>query len=591
MPEKDGSSVLYNRISRELLAQFNSRDGKARKIFVRDSSFRTSVIGADENIERTSSRPSVDGTTVPMQSFGAFRKINPPSPDNVLGSDLREHNKIHCLYYARLETSLEKLNSSTAERPMTVPKLTQARVPLPSLAIPKCIANYLDRETSGTDTEVGELGEDMVPIIKRQPLSISQAVCDHIGHRNYSAESWLEVPLRSVAANGGLFVDGDWVESKDQDPEGGIRLLQLADVGDSVFLDKSDRWVSESTFAELKCTEVLPGDLLIARMPDPIARCTLAPEHLGYPLITVVDVAILRPGPGWDNRFVMWAINSSPFRNDVDSRLSGSTRMRISRSALGRTRIPKPPLEIQQRIADYLDRETAEIDAAVADLNRYLELLQQRKSQAVEVAVTGNKKERFPLVPIQLLFRKIMSGTTPKGDRFYTEAADSIPWITTSELREKDIFSTRKSVTPTALKEVSSLAVYPPGTILIAMYGATIGRFGRTRVTATSNQACCALFEPVGIDPEFFYLSLFAHCKQLKELSSGGGQPNIKQDTIRRFRVPVPPLSKQKEIANQLSVVLHDVDELIAESTKLRDLLLTRRSVLITEVVTGRKQV
>lgn len=271
-------------------------------------------------------------------------------------------------------------------------RMAQIRVPLPHLESQQRIADYLDRETAEIDAAVADLDKYMELLEVRRRVVITQAVLGVIGPGVGQSAYWDEVPLHTVASDGGLYVDGDWVESKDQDPNGSIRLTQLADVGDSVFLDKSDRWVNEVKFDELQCTEVHPGDLLIARMPDPIARCTVLPDNLGYSVVTVVDVAILRPNADWDNRFVMWAINSIPFRNDVESRVSGSTRQRISRSALGRTKLSKPSLSTQQEISTYLDNETAEIDSLIADATRLRDLLLKRRSVLVTEVVTGRKQ-------------------------------------------------------------------------------------------------------------------------------------------------------------------------------------------------------
>ena len=88
-------------------------------------------------------------------------------------------------------------------------------------------------------------------------------------------EGWVPVTIKELAGASGIFVDGDWVESKDQDPNGDIRLLQLADIGDGAFLDKSDRWINEDAFARLRCTELAadgrrqlswpPGDNYLGR--------------------------------------------------------------------------------------------------------------------------------------------------------------------------------------------------------------------------------------------------------------------------------------------------------------------------------------
>ena len=91
-------------------------------------------------------------------------------------------------------------------------------------------------------------------------------------------QGWATAVLSDLIARDGVFSDGDWVESKDQDPHGSIRLLQLADIGDGGFLDKSNRFINEQKFDQLRCTELLEGDVLIARMPDPLGRACLAPD-------------------------------------------------------------------------------------------------------------------------------------------------------------------------------------------------------------------------------------------------------------------------------------------------------------------------
>jgi type I restriction enzyme S subunit len=121
----------------------------------------------------------------------------------------------------------------------------------------------------------------------------------------------------------GLFTDGDWIEKKDQDINGRIRLLQLADVGDGKFIDKSSKYINENTFKKLNCTEVFPGDILLARMPQPLGRACILPS-INYRAITAVDVCIIRPcqtfiNPIWLHYF----INAAQFRNRI-SELSSS---------------------------------------------------------------------------------------------------------------------------------------------------------------------------------------------------------------------------------------------------------------------------
>lgn len=186
----------------------------------------------------------------------------------------------------------------------------------------------------------------------RQQADTARAARNAVLHELLSAggDDWTKTTLGEIGASG-FFSDGDWVESKDQDPEGDYRLLQLADIGDGVFLDKSSRWLNEEQFQRLRCTALASNDILIARMPDPIARACLFPDHLPVSA-TVVDVAILRCGPGQFPEFLVMLINDVTFRAAANSLITGTTRQRISRSNLSALTFALPPLAEQKRIVE-----------------------------------------------------------------------------------------------------------------------------------------------------------------------------------------------------------------------------------------------
>lgn len=145
--------------------------------------------------------------------------------------------------------------------------------------------------------------------------------------------------IEALAVDTGVFTDGDWVESKDQDPNGSIRLIQLADVGRGEYRDRSSRFMNMKTAQRLNCTFLNPGDVLIARMPDPLGRACIFPGD-AKPSVTAVDVADLRPGISDINAdYVAHAINLMPFARNVEEKAAGTTRSRISRVNLGRLSI------------------------------------------------------------------------------------------------------------------------------------------------------------------------------------------------------------------------------------------------------------
>lgn len=172
--------------------------------------------------------------------------------------------------------------------------------------------------------------------------------------------------LADLVAADGLFVDGDWVETKDQDVSGAVRLTQLSDVGEAVWRDRSNRRMTTLSADRMGCTYLLPGDVLIARMPDPLGRsCQFPGDRL--PCVTCVDVAILRPGTrSVNSRWLMWWLNTPQVRQQVDSHATGTTRRRISRRNLKQLRLPLPPVPEQRRIVNALETHISSLDAGLA---------------------------------------------------------------------------------------------------------------------------------------------------------------------------------------------------------------------------------
>lgn len=180
----------------------------------------------------------------------------------------------------------------------------------------------------------------------------------------------------------GLFTDGDWVETKDQDPDGDVRLIQLADVGDGVFRDRSSRFLTSDKAGELRCTYLRPGDVLVARMPDPLGRACIFPA-VDQPAVTAVDVCVLRPASDTvDPVWLAHAINSPTFRESMQAHVRGTTRQRISRKNLGLLTLAVPPRGEQEEIVQRVDQLLALADALTQRIDAASNQV-ERSSQAV----------------------------------------------------------------------------------------------------------------------------------------------------------------------------------------------------------------
>ncbi|WP_281269184.1 restriction endonuclease subunit S [Thiocapsa rosea] len=174
---------------------------------------------------------------------------------------------------------------------------------------------------------------------------------------------------------------------------------------------------------------------------------------------------------------------------------------------------------------------------------------------------------------------------TSNDARYYTDS-DGTPWVTTAELRENYISSTRQQVTQEALDDYSTLRVYRPGSVMMAMYGATIGRLGITEVAATCNQACCVFEASEQFDNRFLFYWLWHRRGDLIAMSVGGGQPNLSQQDLREERALCPPPDTQRQIARFLDEKTARIDGLIEKKRALLDRLAEKRQALITRAVT-----
>jgi restriction modification system DNA specificity domain protein len=287
----------------------------------------------------------------------------------------------YCLVASR--RALQALGRGTTFMEISTTQLSNFSIPWPVCMDRRAITRYLDRETSEIDAMLAALDELTRNLKQRSGIVVANELKSHYLHGT--------IPL-AFSSGADNFFDGDWVESKDQDPDGDIRLLQLADIGDGTFLDKSNRRINQEAFERLRCREVQEGDILIARMPHPLGRACILPTGLGR-TITVVDVAVLRPDP---NRvipkYLVYVLNSISFRAQLDSLQSGSTRQRISRSRLGQQRIPMPPVALQRAAVSHLDEVTGRINAMLAKIDELKALLVERRAALITDVVTGRKK-------------------------------------------------------------------------------------------------------------------------------------------------------------------------------------------------------
>lgn len=156
----------------------------------------------------------------------------------------------------------------------------------------------------------------------------------------------------------------------------------------------------------------------------------------------------------------------------------------------------------------------------------------------------------------------------------------NIPWVKSGELDKGLILDTEEKITEEAIKN-SSAKVFPKGTLLIALYGATVGKLAFLGIDATTNQAVCGIYKSEAIESKLLYYFLQLEKNNLVGQSIGGAQPNISQGIIKDLNIPLAPLNEQKRILAKLEQLLTDLDKGIEYLEKAqKQIRIYRRAVL-----------
>ncbi len=260
---------------------------------------------------------------------------------------------------------------------------------------------------------------------------------------------------------------------------------------------------------------------------------------------------VLRPRAHAQLRYLVRVLENY----DVTPWITGSTRAKLTKAGASKIQIPLPPRAEQKRIARILDAADAlraKRREALAQLDA---LLQSAFLDMFGDPVTNPMAWDAP--PLADFCRTGTGGTPSrrKMQRYYE--GGTIPWVKSGELREEVISSTGECITDAALRE-TNVKLVPKDALLLALYGATVGRLGILGIQATTNQAVCHIIpNSLRVDFRFMFHSLSNQVSYLVGRGVGGAQPNISQGIIKSLAIPLPPLNLQRRFA----VIVESVEE------------------------------
>ncbi|WP_186021443.1 restriction endonuclease subunit S [Burkholderia gladioli] len=348
--------------------------------------------------------------------------------------------------------------------------------------------------------------------------------------------------------------------------------------------------------------KVCPGDFVINSRSDRKGSAGASQLEGSVSLINTV----LRPMNDINIEFAHYLLRSAPFQEEFYRYGKGivADLWSTNYSEMRNIVLALPSQEEQAAIANVLDHETRKIDALVAEQERLLALLAEKRQAILSRAVTRGLNSDAPMkesgvawlgeVPAHWgvgalgYLCSIETGATPdRGEPRYWNG--SIPWLKTGEINWAPISEAEEFISEDGLVN-SATKLAKPGTLLMAMYGqgVTRGRVALLEIEAAYNQACAAMLFGPRILPSFARYFFMAAYDYVRDSGNETSQMNLSAGLIAKFKLTIPPVDEQADIVRMLDSEIARFDSLNTEARRAIALLKERRSALIAAAVTGK---
>ena len=375
--------------------------------------------------------------------------------------------------------------------------------------------------------------------------------------------------------------------------EGKPRYLRITDIGDSCrLLFNEIKGLDDADYEKYILKE---GDIVFARTGNTTGKgYVYNKEHgelvyAGFLIKYSIDNNIAK------HNFIKYVIQSKRYWDWVNIMSTRSGQPGINSNEYSSFIVQLPPLKEQEKIASILSSVDEQIDNvdALIEKNKKLKKGLMQTLLTKGIGHTKFKKTEIGEIPEAWEVKKIIdianttSGGTPSRAKKEYYENGIYPWVKTGELYNKYISKTEEYITEDALKK-SSAKLVPEGAVIIAMYGATIGKLSIAKRSVTTNQACCSIICNNNICyNEYLYYRLNFEKENIINLGAGGAQPNISQDIIKNYKLAIPTRGEQQRIV----LILSELDKKIDEYENKKQKLEALKKGLMQQLLSGKIRV
>ncbi|MFK7032552.1 restriction endonuclease subunit S [Flavobacterium oreochromis] len=382
--------------------------------------------------------------------------------------------------------------------------------------------------------------------------------------------------LKKWSITGGPF--GSNLKTNDYTSDG-IQIIQLQNIGDGKFINDSKVYTSTQKANELLSCNIYPGEIILSKMGDPVARACIIPNHEERFLMASDGIRLVVDSKQYDNKFVFHYINSPFFRNRAIEISTGSTRQRIGLPELKCLKVIKPPLPEQQAIAEAL----SDADAWIESLEKLIAKKRLIKQGAMQELLSPKEDWEVKKLGEVACYRR-GSFPQPYGlDKWYDDN-NGMPFIQVFDVdkNRKLKIDTKRKIS--ILAQAMSVFV-PKGTIVLTIQG-SIGRIALTQYDAYCDRTLL-IFEKINdcLEKFFFLLSVEQIFEIEKERAPGGTIKTITKEALSDFDIAFPKsLEEQSRIATILSDMDTELEALEKQLEKARQI----KQGMMQELLTGR---
>ena len=348
------------------------------------------------------------------------------------------------------------------------------------------------------------------------------------------------------------------------------------------------KYIDDDVFEQIKNYTIDSNDLYLT-IAGTIGSVGIIPKEVSG--MNLTENAAKLTNISCVKEYLLYALLSSTAQEHFTSKFHQVAQPKLSIETASTTPIALPPINEQIRIVSEIERTLKLIDGINNNKNELQTAIKQAKRKILDLAIHGKLVPQDPNdEPATELLKRInpkaeitcdnpQYGKLPKGwcetllgniGNWQSGATPSrlrkdyyngdIHWLKTGDLNDGVIKSIPETITRKALEE-TSVKLNPIGSVLIAMYGATIGKIGILALPATTNQACCACVNYM-CDKMFLFYFLLANREHFIAMGGGGAQPNISKEKIINTHILLPPLSEQQRIVAK-------IEELFAQLEKI----------------------